>query len=66
MGRTRAKRLRGYGNAIVLPLAVAFVESVIEAFVDAAVAHGVRPSTADRPPIVVDSTADVERQESAA
>lgn len=36
MGRTRAKRLRGFGNAIVRPLAVAFVESVIETFVDAA------------------------------
>jgi hypothetical protein len=36
MGRTRAKRLRGFGNAIVRPLAVAFMEAVIEAFVDAA------------------------------
>ena len=26
----------GYGNAIVRPLAVAFVEAVIESFVDAA------------------------------
>src|SRR5512135_538399 len=32
MGRTRAKRLMGYGNAIVRPLAVAFIESAIEAF----------------------------------
>ena len=30
VGRTRAKRLRGYGNALVRPLAVAFVETVIE------------------------------------
>lgn len=36
MGRTRAKRLRGYGNAIVRPLAVAFVEAVIESFADEA------------------------------
>ena len=36
VGRTRAKRLRGFGNAIVLPLAAAFVESVIEVFADAA------------------------------
>jgi hypothetical protein len=43
MGRTRAKRLRGYGNAIVLPLATLFVESVIESFVDAAHAIGVFP-----------------------
>lgn len=30
MGRTRAKRLKGYGNAIVLPLATAFVAAVID------------------------------------
>jgi hypothetical protein len=36
VGRTRAKRLRGYGNAIVRPLAVAFVEAVIDVLVDAA------------------------------
>lgn len=35
LGRTRASRLRCYGNAIVLPLAVAFVEAVIDTFVDA-------------------------------
>lgn len=28
----------GYGNSIVLPLAVAFVEAVIESFAEAAVA----------------------------
>ncbi len=36
MGRTRAARLRGFGNAIVLPLATAFVEAVIETLADAA------------------------------
>jgi hypothetical protein len=36
MGRTRAARLRGFGNAIVLPLATTFVASVIDAFADAA------------------------------
>lgn len=30
----------GYGNAIVRPLAVAFIESSIESFVDAALAAG--------------------------
>lgn len=35
VGRTRAKRLRGFGNAIVLPLATTFVSAVIDAFVDA-------------------------------
>ncbi len=44
MGRTRAKRLRGFGNAIVRPLAVAFIESVIEAFVDAARSLGLSPA----------------------
>ena len=38
MGRTRAKRLRGFGNAVVLPLATAFVESVIDTLADAALA----------------------------
>ncbi|HSX22341.1 MAG TPA: hypothetical protein VLE97_06150 [Gaiellaceae bacterium] len=46
MGRTRAKRLRGYGNAIVLPLATLFVESVIDAFADAADALGVASAAA--------------------
>ena len=36
MGRTRAARLRGFGNAIVLPLATAFVEAVIDTFAAAA------------------------------
>ena len=36
MGRTRAKRLRGFGDAIVLPLATTFVSAVIDALVDAA------------------------------
>lgn len=45
MGRTRAKRLRGFGNAIVLPLATAFVASAIDAFVDAARALGVDDPT---------------------
>lgn len=34
LGRTRAKRLRGYGNAIVLPQATVFVEEVIGALID--------------------------------
>jgi len=33
----------GYGNAIVRPLAVAFIESAIESFVDAAHASGLVP-----------------------
>lgn len=53
MGRTRAKRLRGFGNAIVRPLAVAFVESVIEAFVDAAHSLGLGAITA---PIAIEVT----------
>jgi DNA (cytosine-5)-methyltransferase 1 len=36
VGRTRAKRLRGYGNAIVLPQAKEFVGAVIETLADAA------------------------------
>lgn len=36
LGRTRAKRLRGFGNAIVLPLASAFLGAVIDSFVEAA------------------------------
>ena len=36
VGRTRAKRLRGFGNAIVRPLAVAFVEAAIDSFAEAA------------------------------
>jgi hypothetical protein len=36
VGRTRAARLRGYGNAIVLPLASTFVGAVIAALSDAA------------------------------
>jgi len=35
VGRTRAKRLRGYGNAIVRPLATAFISAVIDTLVDA-------------------------------
>jgi len=35
MGRTRAKRLRGFGNAIVLPLATEFVASVLDVLADA-------------------------------
>jgi len=34
VGRTRAKRLRGFGNAIVLPLATEFVSAVIDALAD--------------------------------
>lgn len=36
LGRTRSSRLRGYGNAIVRPQAVVFVEAVIDTFADAA------------------------------
>jgi hypothetical protein len=36
----------GYGNAIVRPLAVAFVESAIESFADAARAAGLAPPSA--------------------
>ena len=35
VGRTRAKRLRCFGNSIVLPLATTFVNSVFDAFADA-------------------------------
>lgn len=35
----------GYGNAIVRPLAVAFIESAIEAFTDAARAANLIPVT---------------------
>jgi len=34
VGRTRAKRLRAYGNTIVRPGAVVFIEAVIEALAD--------------------------------
>lgn len=44
VGRTRAARLRCFGNAIVLPLATAFVGAVIDAFADAARANEV-PTT---------------------
>ena len=40
MGGTRAKRLRGYGNAIVRAQAVAFVEAALDALMDAARASG--------------------------
>lgn len=36
MGRTRAARLRGYGNAIVREQAKEFVAAVIDSFIDAA------------------------------
>ena len=40
VGRTRAKRLKGFGNAIVRPAAVAFVASVLDALTDdAGIAH---------------------------
>jgi hypothetical protein len=48
VGRTRAKRLRGFGNGIVRPLAVAFVEATIDSFVEA-----VRASLTDAPEVVV-------------
>lgn len=40
LGQTRAARLRGYGNAIVRPQAVTFVEAVIDSFVDEALRLG--------------------------
>ena len=49
LGRTRAKRLKAYGNAIVLSHAVAFVSSVIDAFADAALAKSATASPADSP-----------------
>jgi hypothetical protein len=55
MGRTRAARLRGYGNAIVLPLATAFVEAVIDTFAAAA-----RSVAAADPAISLEPAADVE------
>ena len=59
MGRTRAKRLRGFGNAIVLPLATAFVASVIDALVDAALSLGVDVPTVVAPdPAGVAESAD--------
>ena len=39
LGRTRAPRLRAYGNALVLPQATTFIVAVIDAFVDAVEAH---------------------------
>jgi len=36
VGRTRTKRLKGYGNAIVRPQAVEFISAVIETFAEAA------------------------------
>jgi hypothetical protein len=38
VGRTRAKRLRGFGNGIVLPQATEFVGAVIDALADSACA----------------------------
>ncbi len=58
VGRTRAKRLRGYGNAIVRPLAVAFVGSVIDALVDAARAiDAVAPAAPVVDPSLIDDPA---------
>ena len=78
MGRTRAKRLRGFGNAIVLPLATAFVESVIEAFADTARSLGLHtievvPDSVPDPviatvhdPVIALERADVTAEEDAA
>jgi len=49
LGRTRAKRLKCFGNSIVLPLATAFVEAVIETFADAAWASLPLPAVAPAP-----------------
>lgn len=46
LGRTRSARLRGFGNAIVLPLATTFVAAVIDSFVDALGALRARPELA--------------------
>ena len=56
MGRTRSHRLRGYGNSISRPQAIAFVEAVIDAFVDA------RAAT-ERVDAFVDARAATERVE---
>ena len=66
MGRTRAKRLRGFGNAIVLPLATAFVESVIESFADAARSLGFHPIEVVPDPVIALESADVPAAEDAA
>jgi hypothetical protein len=66
LGRTRAKRLRGYGNAIVRPLAIALVESVIEAFADAAKSLGVSAVGAVGEPAGVSESVGVHVEESAA
>jgi site-specific DNA-cytosine methylase len=71
VGRTRAKRLRGYGNAIVRPLAVAFVESVLDTFVDAALSRGLSAPAlaamaAPTDPEISLMSVDVHAEESAA
>lgn len=65
--------MRGFGNAIVRPLAVAFIDSVVDAFVDAALGlHAVvEPQdpvvSVEEATIVVEATdAHVEEEESAA
>ena len=63
MGRTRAKRLRGFGNAIVRPLAVAVMESVIDAFIDAARSLGLHAIEVSPDPVVVLETAVVHAEE---
>lgn len=55
MGRTRAKRLRCLGNAIVLPLATAFVEAVIDSFAEAALSLAPAPAVEPEPASAVES-----------
>jgi hypothetical protein len=57
LGRTRAARLRGYGNSLVLPVAKVFVEAVIDAFAEAARVQGTQVEAAD-PAIVAEPSAE--------
>jgi hypothetical protein len=59
VGRTRAKRLKGFGNAIVLPIATTFIASVIDSFAEAARSQGLSAEAVEAveavdPVIVVD------------
>jgi DNA (cytosine-5)-methyltransferase 1 len=57
LGRTRAARLRGYGNSLVLPVAKVFVEAVIDAFAEAARVQGTQVEAAD-PAIIAEPSAE--------
>jgi DNA (cytosine-5)-methyltransferase 1 len=66
MGRTRSARLRGYGNAIVLPLATTFVEAVIDTFADAARSLDLSAVDAAAVPAIFPEPVDARMEESAA